>query len=77
MPSLLARVAKRAIELEVIMPSLFDILIVVGLLVFGIILGVILVRYGIRIGSRLTIAAQNGEPLDSPPVPGLLQESTK
>lgn len=48
------------------------------LLVFcaGLIVGVVLVRYGIRVGNRLTIAAMNSEPLDEKKVSAILESQT-
>lgn len=59
------------------MINLNDALIVVGSMIFGIIVGVVLVRYGIRVGNRITIAAQNNEPVDMKPMPKILQETTE
>jgi len=43
----------------------------------GIIVGVILVRYGIRVGNRLTVAAMNSEPLDDRTVSRVLDIQDK
>ena len=51
--------------------------IILGTFCLGIVVGVILVRYGIRVGNRLTIAAQNQEPLDLRSMPKILQEETE
>jgi hypothetical protein len=52
------------------------VLLIVGLvcLTYGVILGVVIVRYGIRIGNRMTLSAQNNAPLDEPVQRTILQE---
>lgn len=54
--------------------NIADIVIVGCSILFGMTAGVVLVRYGIRVGNRLTIAAQNNEPMDMEPMPDILQE---
>ena len=51
------------------------ILTIIGLVLLGVILGVLLLRYGIKLGTKLTIQAQNGLPLDEL-MPENLQEHT-
>jgi len=53
-----------------------DAVIIGGAILLGVLIRVALVRYGIRVGNRLTIAAQNNEPLDLKKAP-LLQEDTE
>lgn len=52
-------------------------LIMLGVFCSGILVGVVLMRYGLRVGNRLTIAAQNQEPIDLKPMPEILQEMTE
>lgn len=49
--------------------------IIAGSMFFGVILATILVRYGIGIGNKLTIQAQNDLPIDKK-MPTILQSHT-
>jgi hypothetical protein len=52
-------------------------LLYLAIFMFGTFWGVCLVRYGIRIGNRLTIQAMNELPLDVPKEAKDIQEFTK